>query len=87
MLRIRKVHWVIAAIIDIIIISLIVLYLTSCSTIIPCNTVYEVHLDSSAWPGETLLHRTESYEDAQEYVKTYMEFHKDLEIRVINNDL
>ena len=76
-----------AAVIDIIIVSLIVLYLTSCSTIIPCNTVYEVHLNSNVWADETLLYETESYEDAQDFVKTYIKFHDDLEIRVIINDL
>ena len=87
MLRITKGHWIAAAIIDIIIVSLIVMYLTSCSTFTLCNTVYEVHLSSNMLPDDTLLYEAESYEDAQDFVKTYIKFHDDLEIRVINNDL
>lgn len=78
MKRISRTHWIIAAILDAIIISLIVLYFVGCSTT-PKNP-YEYHVYTSNGVGYSHLYTAEDEQDAMEYIKFYQKSHGDLQM-------
>ena len=78
MKRISRTHWIIAAILDAIIISLIVLYFVGCSTT-PKNP-YEYHVYTSNGVGYSHLYTAEDERDAVEYIKFYQKSHGDLQM-------
>ena len=78
MKRISRTHWIIAAILDAIIISLIVLYFVGCSTT-PKNP-YEYHIYTSNGVGYSHLYTAEDEQDAMEYIKFYQKSHGDLQM-------
>jgi len=78
MKRISRTHWIIAAILDAIIISLIVLYFVGCSTT-PKNP-YEYHVYTSNGVGYSHLYTAEDEQDAVEYIKFYQKSHGDLQM-------
>ena len=77
MLRIRKVHWVIAAILDAIIISLIVLYFVGCS-VTPNPYEYRVYVVNGV--GYSHLYTAEDKQDAIGYINFYRRSHGDMQM-------
>ena len=78
MKRITKTHWIVAAILDAIIISLIVLYFVGCSTT-PKDS-YEYHVYTSNGVGYSHLYTAEDEQDAVGYIKFYQKSHGDLQM-------
>ena len=78
MKRISRTHWIVAAILDAIIISLIVLYFVGCST--TSKDYYEYHVYTSNGVGYSHLYTAEDEQDAVSYINFYQKSHGDLQM-------
>jgi len=78
MKRISRTHWIVAAILDAIIISLIVLYFVGCST--TSKDSYEYHVYTSNGVGYSHLYTAEDEQDAVSYINFYQKSHGDLQM-------
>jgi len=78
MKRITNTHWIVAAILDAIIISLIVLYFVGCST--TSKDPYEYRVYTSNGVGYSHLYTAEDEQDAVGYIKFYQKSHGDLQM-------
>ena len=78
MKRITKTHWIVAAIVDAIIISLIVLYFVGCSTTPKDPYEYQVHIVNGV--GISHLYTAEDKQDAINYINFYQQSHGDMQL-------